>query len=87
MMTLHKDKLFLVLITLLGITLLSWFLVFAINLEPHIIGVILIIFAVVKVRLIIIHYMEANKAYLPIRIAFEAWVIVVAGITITLYLL
>lgn len=86
MSTLIKDKLFLVLAGLLSLTLLSWLILSYVGLEAQTLGVILIILAFIKVRLIIIHYMEAAKAYLPIRIAFEAWVILVGGITIALYL-
>ena len=87
MTALIKDKLFWVLAGLLALTLLSWLIVSSAGLETQTLGVILIILAFVKVRLIIIHYMEAAKAYLPVRICFEAWVILVAGITIALYLL
>ncbi len=86
MSTLIKDKLFLVLAGLLVLTLLAWLISASAGLEIQTLGVILIILAFVKVRLIIIHYMEAAKVYLPIRIAFEAWVILVGGITIALYL-
>lgn len=84
--SLQKDKLFWVLAALLALTLLSWLILSVLNIDRRLIGVLLILLAFVKVRLIVIHYMEAAKAYLPIRLAFEAWVLVAGGITIALYL-
>lgn len=42
--------------------------------------------AFLKVRLIIIHYMELTKTFFALRIAFETWVVLVACVTIALYL-
>jgi len=72
-MTLFKDKLFIVLLTLLGLTLLSWCILNFTDLSVKWAGMLVLLIAFVKVRLIVIHYMEANKAALPIRMAFEAW--------------
>ena len=75
---------------LLVLTLLAWLLPLIISTFPALnaptLGALLLAFAFIKVRLITIHFMEANKAHWLIRVAFEAWVILVGGITIGLYL-
>lgn len=86
MLTVLKDKLLLVLAALLSLTLASWYLMAYVELEGKMLGALLLLLAFIKVRLIIVHYMEGVKAQLPIRLLFEAWVFVVAAITIGLYL-
>lgn len=86
MMELSKDKLFWILLLLLSITLLSWGLSYSAALNEKNFGALLLVLAFLKVRLIVVHYMEANRAVLPLRIAFESWVIGVGLMTILLYL-
>lgn len=81
-----KDKLLLVLFVLLGITLFSWGLNFSIALDEKSFGVALLVLAFLKVRLIVVHYMESSKAILPLRIAVESWVFGTGLATIILYL-
>lgn len=86
MFGLHKDKALNVLIILLALTLLSWFMLYSVELSPKNIGVLLLLLSFVKVHIIISQYMELNKAAIFIRIAFLLWTISVSGITIGMYL-
>lgn len=47
--------------------------------------VALMLIAFFKVRLVIMHFMEVATALLPLRIAFEMWVLVVCGAILALY--
>lgn len=46
----------------------------------------IVLIAAIKVRLVLLHFMELRHAPLPLRIVFEGWVLAVAGALITLYL-
>lgn len=48
--------------------------------------VTLLIVAFIKVRFIGLHFMELRGAPLPLRLVFEAWVIVVCTAIVSLYL-
>ena len=85
-MTLLKDKLFVVYATLLGVTAISWFMSYAALLDGAILAGALLGLAFIKVRLIVIHYMEAKHARLGIRLAFEGWIVLAAATTIALAL-
>ncbi len=87
MQLLKDNKLLLVLVLLLTLSLCSWLLSAFTLVDGKTLGVMILVFAFMKVRLIIIHYMEANRVILPIRMAFEAWVLIVGGSTIGLYIL
>jgi|TARA_B100001971_G_scaffold118806_1_gene109406 hypothetical protein len=87
MMTLLKDRLFVVLAVLLGLSLVSWLAASLLKLDLQVLGVAVLVLAFVKVHLIILYYMEVNRAHRPIRLAFETWVFAVAGILIAIYLL
>lgn len=86
MQLLKDNKLLLVLILLLGITVCIWLLSTFTLVEGKTLGILILVFAFVKIRLIIIHYMEAGRVILPIRVAFESWVLIVGMGTIGLYL-
>jgi len=86
MSTLMKDKLFLILLALFGLTLLSWLGSVYLNIEPKILGCLIMVISFLKVRLIIVHYMELAKTFPILRWAFETWVLLVASVTIALYL-
>ena len=45
-----------------------------------------LLLAFLKVRLVIMHFMEISTAPLLLRVIFEIWVILVATVTISLYL-
>lgn len=47
----------------------------------------IVVIAAIKVRLVLLHFMELRHAPLPLRIVFEGWVLAVTGSLITLYLL
>jgi hypothetical protein len=86
MVRLFRDKLFIVLVMLLAITLFSWLMLYYMKLEPKAIGALLLLLAFVKVQLIISQYMELNKAVLLIRVAFWMWTMGVAAMSIGMYL-
>jgi len=81
-----KDKLLLVLLVLLGITLLSWLLLYGEAASQRAVGGLLLVLAFVKVQLIISQYMELGKARWPVRLALHAWLVLTVGITLMLYL-
>ncbi len=75
---------------LMAITAVSWFLgtnqsggLGALH-EKATLGVFVLSFF--KVRLVILHFMEVRHAPLPLRIACEAWVLVICAVLITIYL-
>ncbi|MCC2657898.1 MAG: Prokaryotic Cytochrome oxidase subunit [Panacagrimonas sp.] len=45
----------------------------------------IVLIAAIKVRLVLLHFMELRHAPLPLRLVFEAWVIAVTGALIALY--
>ena len=47
----------------------------------------ILLIAAIKVRLVLLHFMELRHAPLPLRVVFEAWVLAVTGALIALYLL
>lgn len=49
--------------------------------------VAIVLIAAIKVRLVLLHFMELRHAPLPLRLVFEAWVIGVTGALVALYLL
>lgn len=85
MMTVFENRLRLVLFVLLGLTLLSWGVQTVSFPEPKWAGLAVLAIAFVKVRLIVVHYMEAKLALLPIRVAFELWVWGTAAMVLALY--
>jgi len=91
MNNLNHNKLLWVLVILLSLTALSWAApqlapLFGKTMGAKILGALLILLAFMKVRLIILHFMEAGSAYPPLRLAFEAWVAIAGGGTLLLYL-
>lgn len=81
-----KDRLLIVLLVLLGITLFSWLLMDATALTPKVTGALLLALAFVKVQVILSQYMELGKAALGVRIAFHAWLVLALGTVLALYL-
>lgn len=49
--------------------------------------VAIVLIAAMKVRWVLLHFMELRQAPLPLRLVFEAWVLAVAGAIVALYLL
>lgn len=49
-------------------------------------AVILMVIAAIKVRTIVLHFMEMATAPLPLRVLFEGWVVLVFVVVISLYL-
>jgi len=48
------------------------------------VGIFLI--AAFKVRLVVLHFMELRHAPTPVRLAFEAWIVVATGVILGFYL-
>lgn len=48
--------------------------------------VAIMLIAAYKVRLVLLHFMELRHASLPLRLVFEAWVLLVTGGVIGVYL-
>jgi membrane-bound ClpP family serine protease len=80
------DKLFLVLLLLLGITLFSWALVALAILTPEMLGAALLVLAFVKVYVILQQYMELSAAATVVRFGFRAWVCLTGAMTLGMYL-
>ncbi len=53
--------------------------------DPRWLAVALLALAFFKVRLVILHFMEIRHAPIPIRLVFEAWVVVVCLVVVALY--
>lgn len=81
-----NDTLLRVLLALLGITLASWAVIALANVNPKLLGALLLAMAFLKAHLIIRHYMEAPAAGPMIRIGFTAWVWVTGGTCLVIYL-
>ncbi len=74
---------------LVAMTVLSWglgegFLTDA-DTESHWSGLALMLIAFFKVRLVILHFMEISTAIVPLRLIFEAWVILACAGVLLLY--
>ncbi|MEO0033652.1 MAG: hypothetical protein RIS94_3410 [Pseudomonadota bacterium] len=75
-------------IALVALTLLAYvFQLEGLAVAPRFVGTAVLITAFVKVRLIGLHYMELKRTVLPLRLAFEAWVVMLGGALITLFAL
>lgn len=53
---------------------------------PRVGTVAIIAIAAYKVRLVLLHFMELRHAPLPLRLVFEAWVLLVTAGVVGLYL-
>ncbi len=51
----------------------------------HLATMAVIVIAFFKVRLVGLHFMELSTAILPLRIVFEAWVVVICAVVLSLY--
>lgn len=47
----------------------------------------IVVIAAIKVRFVLLHFMELRHAPLPLRLVFEAWTLAVTGALVSLYLL
>ena len=85
-----NTKTTLIYLSLVLLTIFSWWLVD--NYVPdnfnadQYVSVGLLLVAFFKVRLVIMHFMEISTAPFLLRAIFETWVVVVATVTIGLYL-
>jgi Prokaryotic Cytochrome C oxidase subunit IV len=77
-------------VLLLAATIASWRLggePSAENLTPNGISAIALVIAFFKVRLVLIHFMELKDAPWGWRAIYEAWVLLVCGALVFLYLI
>ena len=74
---------YLVIFVPLRLSFLSWFSVNYFHFNHKTLGMLMLI---LKVRLIIVHYMELAKTHAVIRWEFEGWIILAGGNTIDLYI-
>ena len=85
-----RERITLIWLLLVGATALSWGLGanHGINIpsahRAATVGVLLVAFF--KIRLVVMHFMEVGRAPWPLRLILEAWVVVVCGVLLTLYL-
>ena len=68
----------------MGATLLSWGLGEG-RVDPRAAGVAVIVIAFVKIRYVILDFMELRTAPIGMRVAAEAWCIVVCSTLVLLY--
>lgn len=54
--------------------------------DPQWATVAIMVIAAVKVRMVLLHFMELNHAPIPLRLVFEAWVVVVTAVVVGFYL-
>ena len=85
MHALTETKLLMVLLALLALTLSSWLFTHFGIVGGKQLGLVILGLAFIKVRLIVIHYMEATEVLLPIRLAFETWILLAALGTMLIY--
>ncbi|HLS98313.1 MAG: cytochrome C oxidase subunit IV family protein [Porticoccaceae bacterium] len=74
---------------LVALTTMSWELgdgQAASALAPTLAAPLLMLVAFFKVRLVGLHFMELRTAPLPLRLLFEAWVVVACGAILVIYL-
>lgn len=81
-----QDKNLQALLVLFGLTVLAWLAPMLLTVPPVTLGFIVLLVAFVKVRLIMMRFMELHEVYPPLRYAFDAWALVAGGGTIFLYL-
>ena len=80
----------LVWLALTVLTALSWYLAEDYGVQHaqalRAVTVALFVVAFFKVRLVVMHFMEIAEAPLALRAVFEAWVVIVCGVLVFLYL-
>lgn len=74
-----------ILLLLVAATLLSYASWAEGAIEPRLSGSVVLIIAFLKARLIGIRFMELHEAVLPLRIAFEAWVVIVCAVLLVMF--
>ena len=74
-------------LVLIGATALSWQFGhgLAFGTQVHYGTVAVLVIAFLKVRVVYLDFMELRHAPLPLRLVFEAWTVIVAGVVIWLY--
>ncbi len=66
-------------------TLVSWGFGHGRHIDPHTAGIAVIVIAFVKIRYVILDFMELRTAPIGMRVAAEAWCIVVCSALVLLY--
>ncbi|MGV6807574.1 MAG: cytochrome C oxidase subunit IV family protein [bacterium] len=82
-----KTKETLVWALLVAMTLLSWY--FSSGESQRVVNssaVAILVIAFVKVRFVVMHFMEVGTAARPLRLMLEAWIALVLGLVLVFYL-
>lgn len=72
---------------LMAATILTTWILTKDGLPARMATVAIVVIAAIKVRLVLLHFMELRHAPLPLRLVFEAWTLAVTGAIVALYLL
>lgn len=76
----------LVWLILVAATLVSWLVGHGVGLsDRRSAGMVIIGVALLKVRLVMLDFMELRNAPMPLRIAVEAWTVVMLAVLVLLY--
>ena len=81
------DTTLLVWVCLMVLTSISWYVGESPEKYDHsgvVVSILIVTF--IKIRLVIMHFMEVKNAQLPLRLAFDAWCIVVATALIGVFM-
>lgn len=85
-MTLRLDRVTIVWIVLIAATLLTATLGLEQHGASHVLGALLLVIAYVKVRLVVVHFMEIRDAPPALRVLMEAYVAVTGTVLVVLQL-
>jgi hypothetical protein len=87
MLSLVRSRTTLIWSLLIGATAASWAMGHGMGIRAiRDAGVAIIVVAFIKVRFVILEFMEVRHAPLPMRIVGEAWVLLICAVLILLYL-
>lgn len=72
---------------LMAATILTTWVLAKDGLPAQVATVAIVVIAAIKVRLVLLHFMELRHAPLPLRLVFETWTLAVTGAIVALCLL
>ena len=85
-MTLLRKPVSMVWIVLMVATCVSTWMLSKDAFAPTVAAVGVLLIAAFKIRLVMLHFMELRDAPIPVRLAFEAWIVVATGVVLGFYL-
>jgi heme/copper-type cytochrome/quinol oxidase subunit 4 len=86
MITLLRKPVSVVWIVLMLATCASTWMLSKDAFSPVVATVVVFLIAAFKVRLVMLHFMELRHAPTPLRVAFEAWIVLATGAILGFYL-